>query len=221
MRQENEFLRQKLDALARQLFGKKSEQLDPAQLQLLFQELEAPGPAVGKGFGPQAPEAAPARPKKAPASPRPHAARPRAPARDRGSHRAAARAGRARAVAADRGGDHRAARLRAGPFLLPSHRAPEIRAPRRARCRAGHRPAAAVPPGQEHRHPQPGGANPRGQILRPSPALPAGGDLPKPPRRHPHPPDDVRMGRRGRRLAAPHLRGNPPRGAGGRLRADR
>ena len=66
VRQENEFLRQKLDALARQLFGKKSEQLDPAQLQLLFQELEAPGPAVGKGCGPQAPEAAPARPKKAP-----------------------------------------------------------------------------------------------------------------------------------------------------------
>jgi transposase len=64
VRQENEFLRQKLDALARRLFGKKSEQLDPAQLQLLFQELETPGPAVGKGLGPQAPEAAPARPKK-------------------------------------------------------------------------------------------------------------------------------------------------------------
>src|SRR5215207_9403649 len=64
VRQENDFLRQKLDALARQLFGKKSEQLDPAQLQLLFQELETPGPAVGKGFGPQAPEAAPAWPQK-------------------------------------------------------------------------------------------------------------------------------------------------------------
>jgi transposase len=64
VRQENDFLRQKLDALARQLFGKKSEQLDPAQLQLLFQELDAPGPAVGKGCGPQAPEAAPARPQK-------------------------------------------------------------------------------------------------------------------------------------------------------------
>src|SRR5947209_17488633 len=61
---EIDFLRQKLDALARRLFGKKSEQLDPAQLQLLFQELEAPGPAVGKGLGPLAPEAAPARPKK-------------------------------------------------------------------------------------------------------------------------------------------------------------
>jgi septal ring factor EnvC (AmiA/AmiB activator) len=45
---EINFLRQKLDALARRLFGKKSEQLDPAQLQLLFQELETPGPAVGK-----------------------------------------------------------------------------------------------------------------------------------------------------------------------------
>jgi transposase len=69
LRQENEVLRQKVDALARQLFGKKSEQLDPAQLQLLFQELVAPGPALGKPFGPQSPEAASARPLKA-ASPR-------------------------------------------------------------------------------------------------------------------------------------------------------
>jgi transposase len=66
---EIEFLRQKVDALARQLFGKKSEQLDPAQLQLLFQELEAPGPALGKESGPQSLEAEPARPVKA-ASPR-------------------------------------------------------------------------------------------------------------------------------------------------------
>lgn len=70
LRQENELLRQKLDALARRLFGKKSEQLDPAQLQLLFQELEAPGPAVGKESGPQSLEADPARPVKAAASPR-------------------------------------------------------------------------------------------------------------------------------------------------------
>ena len=35
---ENELLRQKLDHLARQLFGKSSEQLDPNQLQLLLQE---------------------------------------------------------------------------------------------------------------------------------------------------------------------------------------
>ena len=69
LRQENELLRQKVDALARQLFGKKSEQLDPAQLQLLFQELEAPGPAVGKELGPQSPEADSARPAQA-ASPR-------------------------------------------------------------------------------------------------------------------------------------------------------
>ena len=66
---EIDFLRQKVDALARQLFGKKSEQLDPAQLQLLFQELETPGPAVGKESGPQSPAADSARPAKA-ASPR-------------------------------------------------------------------------------------------------------------------------------------------------------
>ncbi len=72
--QENEWLRQKVDALARRIFGKKSEQLDPAQLQLLLQELEAPGPALGNGSGPQSPEAGPARPVKA-GPPREHKAR--------------------------------------------------------------------------------------------------------------------------------------------------
>src|SRR5258708_31996606 len=38
-RRENPLLRQKLDALARRFFGKKSEQLDAAQLQLLLQGL--------------------------------------------------------------------------------------------------------------------------------------------------------------------------------------
>jgi transposase len=36
-RRENELLRQKIDLMARQLFGKSSERLDPAQLQLLLQ----------------------------------------------------------------------------------------------------------------------------------------------------------------------------------------
>jgi len=36
-RRENELLRQKLDALARRIFGVSSEALDPAQLQLLLQ----------------------------------------------------------------------------------------------------------------------------------------------------------------------------------------
>jgi transposase len=62
--QEIALLRQKLDALARRLFGKKSEQLDPQQLQLLFQALEAPGPAEGKESGPQGSEVEPARPLK-------------------------------------------------------------------------------------------------------------------------------------------------------------
>ena len=38
-RLENTVLRQKLDALARRFFGKKSEQLDPAQLELLLSGL--------------------------------------------------------------------------------------------------------------------------------------------------------------------------------------
>jgi transposase len=54
---ENKLLRLKLDALARRLFGKKSEQLSEAQLQLLFQEEMAPGPALGKESGPEETEA--------------------------------------------------------------------------------------------------------------------------------------------------------------------
>jgi transposase len=65
LRQENELLRQKLDSMARQFFGKKSEELNPAQLQLLFQELLAPGPAEGKESGPQTEKAESARPVKA------------------------------------------------------------------------------------------------------------------------------------------------------------
>jgi len=53
LEQENALLRQKLDALARQHFGKKSEQLNEAQMQMLLQELEAPGPARGKGSSPE------------------------------------------------------------------------------------------------------------------------------------------------------------------------
>ena len=69
-RSEIALLKQKLDILARRLFGKKSEQLDPRQLQLLFQELEAPGPALGNESGPQAFEVEPARAKRAPRRPR-------------------------------------------------------------------------------------------------------------------------------------------------------
>lgn len=68
---ENKLLRAKLDALAQRLFGKKSEQLSPAQLLLLFQEEAAPGPAMGKESGPQESETQPARSNKT--------KRPRAP----------------------------------------------------------------------------------------------------------------------------------------------
>lgn len=50
---EIELLQQKIDILARRIFGKTSEQLSSEQLQLLFQELNAPGPALGKEFSPQ------------------------------------------------------------------------------------------------------------------------------------------------------------------------
>jgi len=54
---EIKLLRAKLDALARRLFGKKSEQLSEAQLQLLFQEETASELAQAKESGPEETEA--------------------------------------------------------------------------------------------------------------------------------------------------------------------
>jgi len=61
---EIRLLRAKLDALARRMFGKKSEQLSDVQLQLLLQEQTVPGPAEGKESGPQAFETQPLRSEK-------------------------------------------------------------------------------------------------------------------------------------------------------------
>jgi transposase len=66
VQQENELLREKLHRLAQRLFGKKSEQLSESQLQLLFQEMHSPGPAEGKGSGPETAETAAPRPSAAP-----------------------------------------------------------------------------------------------------------------------------------------------------------
>ena len=48
LRQEMDLLKQKIDALVRRLFGTKSEQLNPAQLELLLTGLEGPPPPPGK-----------------------------------------------------------------------------------------------------------------------------------------------------------------------------
>ncbi len=61
---EIKLLREKLDALARHVFGKKSEQLDKNQMELLLQMSgqDPGGPLAGKGSGPEAPLAEPPRP---------------------------------------------------------------------------------------------------------------------------------------------------------------
>jgi hypothetical protein len=53
---ENRLLRAKLDALVRRIFGKKSEQLSDAQLQLLLQDQAAPPPTQNKESYPVASE---------------------------------------------------------------------------------------------------------------------------------------------------------------------
>lgn len=64
--EEIKLLQQKLDALARRLFGTKSEKLDENQLLLLLQMSKEPdGPFEGKGSGPEAEQAEPPRPSKA------------------------------------------------------------------------------------------------------------------------------------------------------------
>jgi transposase len=63
---ENRALRHKLDALSLRIFSKKSEQLSPDQMQLLLQEMETPGPALGKEYGPEASSTQPPRPARTP-----------------------------------------------------------------------------------------------------------------------------------------------------------
>jgi transposase len=77
--EEIKLLRQKLDALARRVFGVKSEKLDENQLLLLLQMSKAPdGPLGGKGSGPEAELAEPPRPNKA-SSQKPRDRKPRLP----------------------------------------------------------------------------------------------------------------------------------------------
>ncbi|MDB6175031.1 MAG: hypothetical protein JWL59_4342 [Chthoniobacteraceae bacterium] len=54
---ENTILRQKVDALLRQVFGAKSEQIDKNQLLFLLQSNPEEGPAQGKESGPEASKA--------------------------------------------------------------------------------------------------------------------------------------------------------------------
>src|SRR5580698_11503874 len=75
---EIELLKQKLDMVLRRFFGKKSEQLDQNQLQLLLEKTFSPGPAEGKESGPEATEALPPAPKKAAPQPAPER-KPRLP----------------------------------------------------------------------------------------------------------------------------------------------
>jgi hypothetical protein len=72
-RQENRILRQKLDALARRFFGKKSEQLSAAQLELLLQGLTEESPEANETQGEPPPAPGPPRP------PRPNPRRVRTP----------------------------------------------------------------------------------------------------------------------------------------------
>ena len=79
LREENRLLREKLDAVIRQLFGKKSERLDPAQLELLLSDVseftnESDEPGKPEASAPcseaELAEALPPKPKKKPRPPR-------------------------------------------------------------------------------------------------------------------------------------------------------
>jgi transposase len=61
---EKQLLQERIDQLLRKIYGAKSERADIFQLQLLMQEMEAPGPALGKGSSPEAIEIEPPRRRK-------------------------------------------------------------------------------------------------------------------------------------------------------------
>lgn len=56
---ERQILQERIDQLLRKIYGGKSERADMYQLQLLMQEMNAPGPALGKGSDPEAIEIEP------------------------------------------------------------------------------------------------------------------------------------------------------------------
>lgn len=68
LEQERGLLQQTIDQLLCQIYGARSEKVNPDQLQLLLQGLHTPGPGEGKGSSPEAGEAP---------APRPRAAAPR------------------------------------------------------------------------------------------------------------------------------------------------
>jgi transposase len=53
LEKERQLLQQRIDYLLRQIYGARSEKMDANQLQLLFQELQALGPELGKGSSPE------------------------------------------------------------------------------------------------------------------------------------------------------------------------
>jgi hypothetical protein len=61
---KNQLLQERIDQLLRKIYGAKSEKADSYQLQFLLQELEAPGPALGKESSPEAIEIEPPRHRK-------------------------------------------------------------------------------------------------------------------------------------------------------------
>jgi transposase len=70
LRRENELLRQKLDALARRIFGRKSEQLDRDQLEFLLGQLGQPEQPSASGEAASPEVASTPRRKRAPRKPR-------------------------------------------------------------------------------------------------------------------------------------------------------
>src|SRR4030095_611546 len=63
LQQERTLLQQRIDHLLRQIYGGRSEKMDPHTLQLLFKGLHTPGPGEGKGSSPEAAEAPAPRPR--------------------------------------------------------------------------------------------------------------------------------------------------------------
>jgi transposase len=63
LQQERTLLQQRIDHLLRQIYGVRSEKVNPDQLQLLLQGLHTPGPGEGKGSSPEAAEAPAPRPR--------------------------------------------------------------------------------------------------------------------------------------------------------------
>ena len=207
---EIKILRQKLDALARRIFGKSSEKLDRNQLELLLklqgeEDLTGLTPGKGQASSDLDEEADPEHPAK---KRRPFGRKERWPLDlpvvvqviDPEEVKQAPEAWRQIGEEVSEQLDYEPAQFFRRRLIRRKYVARLA-----SGCGTGHRAAAACPARALHRRSRAAGGDHRGEVLRSSSALPSGRHLPEPPPGHSLPAEHEPVDGDGGRLVEAHL----------------